>query len=168
MYGYSLPHSGESLAFGSASGNSRIVDLWTSVADGDDIEVRFIPTVSGQRPEEITGFGSFELRVMDSALAPVAIESLLPFQVVVRTQVPALLESPREFMPGYTATVDGRPSEVLRSDEGLVEVQVPSGNHKIALIFKAPILLAASYWVAILAWVSILPIAAFPSAHTRN
>ena len=50
---YSLPFSGEPLAFGSGPGSSRTVGLWTSAADGDDVQVRFIPAPSAQKPDEI-------------------------------------------------------------------------------------------------------------------
>ena len=58
---YSLPSSGEALAFGSGPGNSRSVDLWTSDPSGDDVQVRFIPTLAGAKPSDFARFGSFAL-----------------------------------------------------------------------------------------------------------
>jgi hypothetical protein len=40
--------------------------------------------------------------------------------------------------PGYTATVDGKPVVVSNGPAGLVEVDVPTGEHALALAFETP------------------------------
>ncbi|MGY1821220.1 hypothetical protein [Geodermatophilus sp. SYSU D00079] len=40
--------------------------------------------------------------------------------------------------PGYTATVDGRPVEVLDGPAGLLAVEVPEGEHSLVLEYRAP------------------------------
>ena len=52
---YALPSSGESLAFGDA-GDSRTVDMWTSAAGGDDVEIRFIPQSLGAKSKDFADF----------------------------------------------------------------------------------------------------------------
>jgi hypothetical protein len=165
---YVLPSSGERLAFGDYTNNSRAVDIWTSAAAGDDVEIRFIPATANEMLENMSDFGSFILREPDHNARPLDVISLFPFLAKIRLQAPSLLESPRVFMPGYIAKVDGHEAKVLRSDEGLAEVLVPSGNHTIDLTFKAPVILSLSYWVAILAWTSTLSIAAFATFRVKN
>jgi hypothetical protein len=165
---YALPSSGEPLAFGDAPTSSRMVGLWTSSAEGDDIEIRFIPQSPGAKAKDYVAFGFFSLREEVPSSEPVEVTSLMPYQATVRTAVPALLESPRVFMPGYVASIDGRSVDVARSKEGLAEVSIPSGTHTVTLSFKAPLLLGLSYWSAICGWATILLMAAIAAFRLRN
>jgi hypothetical protein len=92
----------------------------------------------------------------------------MPFQANVRAEVGGTLESPRVFMPGYTASVDGQPARVMRSDEGLAEVQVAPGVHAVVIRFAAPLLLGLSYWAAIGAWSATLLLAAIAALRPKN
>ena len=157
---YTLPSSGEELAFGSERANAREVTLWTSDPAGDDIAIRFIPTRPGEAPGDFARFGSYRLFGIDPVRQPVSVETLMPFGAHVRTGVPAILESPRMFMPGYEATLDGRRAEVLRSDAGLAAIAVPPGYHAAELWFKAPFPLRISYWAAIACWAGVIALAA--------
>jgi hypothetical protein len=157
---YVLPSSGEDLAFGSERANTREVTLWTSDPAGDDIAIRFIPTAPGAAPGDYAKFGSYRLFGIDPSRQPVVVETLLPFIAHVRTDVPAILETPRMFMPGYEATLDGQRAEVLRSDAGLASIAVPPGPHTAALSFEAPALLRISYWGALACWAAVLALAA--------
>lgn len=40
--------------------------------------------------------------------------------------------------PGYSATIDGRPVDVINGEAGLITVAVPSGEHVLELDFRAP------------------------------
>jgi len=162
---YILPSSGEELAFGSERANAREVTLWTSDPAGDDIGIRFIPTAPGEKPGDFAKFGSYRLFGIDPNRQPVVVETLLPFIAHIRTEVPAILETPRMFMPGYEATIDGQRAEVLRSDAGLAAIAVAPGLHTAALSFKAPLLLRISYWGAIGCWGAVLALAALASAR---
>ncbi len=163
---YILPSSGEELAFGSEPNNGRGIDLWTSNPDGDDIGIRFIPTAPGQKASDFAAFGTYRLFEVDPGQEPVAVASMIPFTAHVKSAEPAILESPRMYMPGYEATVDGGSAEVLRSDAGLVSVAVPAGTHTATLSFRAPLLLGVSYWAALASWAAVLALAV--RAHFRR
>jgi len=162
---YRLPSSGEGLAFGSERTNAREIDLWTSEPAGDEISIRFIPTAPAEKPEDFSRFGSYRLFGIDPVREPIEVDSLFPFSARVRTEAPALLETPRMYMRGYEAAVDGQRAEVLRSNAGLAAIAVPSGDHTASLSFAAPVLLRVSYWTAIASWASILALAALASAR---
>lgn len=149
---YNLPSSGEALAFGSGPTNTRRIELWTSDPVGDDVALKFIPPASGVKPVDFAQFGSYELREIVSEEQPVEMMTLVPFLARVRSEAPAILESPRMYMPGYSASVDGHPVGVRHSDSGLVAIQVPTGYHTVALRFTGPLILQFSYWCAIAAW----------------
>ncbi|MCW2675272.1 MAG: putative integral rane protein [Modestobacter sp.] len=40
--------------------------------------------------------------------------------------------------PGYTATVDGRPADVVDGPAGLLRVEVPAGRHTLAVTYQPP------------------------------
>ena len=88
-------------------------------------------------------------------------ESLLPFSARVRAEAPVLLETPRMYMPGYEATVDGGRALVQRSEAGLASVAVPAGVHTATLSFVAPAALRYSYWAAMAGWAAIAGLAAW-------
>jgi hypothetical protein len=160
---YSLPSSGEALAFGSGPGNAHRIALWTSDPAGDDVTLRFIPTAPGEKPEDFERFGSYRLVGIDPDREPVDVRSLMPFGARVRSDASALLETPRMYMPGYLATVDGRPASVSMSQAGLAAVQVPAGTHSVSVWFRGRTLLRASYVCAILAWAGVAILAALAS-----
>jgi len=157
---YTLPHSGEALAFGSGPSNARELALWTSDPAGDDIGIRFIPTAPGEKPEDFTRFGSYRLLEVDAAHETVEVQTLAPFGVQVRAATEAILETPRMYMPGYRAEVDGRPAQVLRSAAGLVAIPVPPGSHAARLWFEGSPSLRIAYWGAIAAWAAVVALAA--------
>jgi hypothetical protein len=165
---YSLPSSGEPLAFGNQPNNPRTIDLWTSRLDGDDVKIRFIPKMESVNVTDLANFGSFTLREVNAGRESVTIVSLLPFRANVRSEAPALLETPRVFMSGYLASVDGHNVEVLRSTEGLVSVSVEPGDHAVSLWFVGPLLLRFSYWAAICAWAAPLFIAILAARRPKN
>jgi len=165
---YLLPSSGEAMAFGSGPGNSRSIDLWTTDPTGEDVQIRFIPALSGAKTAEFEAFGSFNLREVDANSEPIEVETLVPFRADVRTEVAALLETPRVFMPGYRASVDGHDTEILKSDQGLASIPVPPGNHTVSLWFVGPFILRLSYWTAICAWSATLLFVTLTSIRSRS
>jgi hypothetical protein len=153
---YRLPSSGEPLSFGSGPSNTPFLDFWTTASAGDDVELRFIPTQPGPKPATIEDFGSFEFRELQAGEEPVEVTSLEPFTARVRTPAPAFLETPRMFMPGYVATVDAHPVDVVRSPDALAEIPVPSGEHLVSMAYKGTRLLRSSYWAALVSWACVL------------
>jgi hypothetical protein len=74
----------------------------------------------------------------------------VPARVRVRTDSkgPALLVLNDAFAPGWTATVDGRPSPILATNYLARGVQVPGGPHEVLFRYRAP-LLAAGWAIAV-------------------
>lgn len=165
---YTLPSSGEALAFGSGRGNSRSVDLWTSDPSGDNVQVRFIPTLAGAKPSDFASFGSFALSLLGSSTESVLVQSLVPFTADVRSETAALVETPRVYMPGYHATIDGHDAPVTESQKGLASISVQQGDHTVSLWFAGTTLLRLSYWAAVCAWVAIMLAAGIAAFRLRN
>jgi hypothetical protein len=165
---YALPMSGESLGFGSRRANSHAIPLWTTNPAGDEVALRFIPTASGARVTDFADFGSYTLEQVDPSRLPVEITSLMPFRATVRSSAPAWLETLRMFMPGYAATVDGRPADVRPSPDGLVMVRVAPGVHAVELRYAGPLPLRLSYWAALATWAGLATVMILPRRSGRT
>lgn len=44
------------------------------------------------------------------------------------------------YSTGWTCTIDGKPADIINADTMYMAVEVPSGNHKIKLVFETPYL----------------------------
>jgi hypothetical protein len=149
---YTLPQSGDSKSFGSGPGNEKSIAVWTSLPQPETVRLRFIPEGGKSGPGGHMGFSKFALKAIDGASLPIRVESLVPYTAVVRSPGAALLESPRMFVPGYTAEVNGSPVAVSESPEGLVAFPVPAGESRVVLRFTGPLLLRAAFWLSATGW----------------
>jgi hypothetical protein len=153
---YSLPQSGDSKSFGSGPGNEKSITVWTSTAAPESVRLRFIPTGADTKPMDWIPFARFSLKPIDARELPIQVESLIPYTAVIRSPREALLESPRMFVPGYAAEVNGAAVPVRKSPEGLVEFPVPPGESRVVLRFVGPFALRASFGLSACAWVVAL------------
>jgi hypothetical protein len=153
---YSLPQSGESRAFGSGPYNEKSVTLWTSLSTPETVRLRFIPTGENAKPMDYMPLAKFELQAIDLASLPIQVESLIPFRATVRSPRAALLETPRMFVPGYAAFVNGQSVDVRKSGEGLVEFLVPAGKSQVELRFIGPFALRMAFWLSAIGWVLVV------------
>ncbi len=152
---YLLPKSGEPLAFGSAEGSSHVLPLWTTANTPEEVALRFIPSNAETAPAGLAEFARF--RLSPESTGSIAVTSLLPFHVKVRSPQPeAWLETPRMFLPGYVADIAGQPAEVRRSEHGLAMVRLPQGESEVRLAYVAPRAVRVSYFVTLTAWAALL------------
>lgn len=154
---YTLPASGNPRAFGTGRTAARTLPLWTSGRTPLEVRLRFIPTQPHARAQDFTPFARYRLTVVDPGLDPIVLTSLIPYRARVRSPVPALLETPRMAVPGYTATVDAKPVPVQRTAAGFVAVPVPAGATAVEVRFTGPLALRATFWVS-LASAMVLPL----------
>jgi len=152
---YLLPQSGEPRAFGTDAANDKSLSLWTTTAEPEIVTLRFIPT-DGSKPVDFSDFARFTFRKIDPTAGPVTVTSLLPFRAEVHSATDAWLETPRVFISGYGATVDGQPAELQRSPQGLVMIPVTPTSHEIELRYSAPIGLRVSYWLSLFSWMTLV------------
>ncbi|HEX3730700.1 MAG TPA: hypothetical protein VHV47_12895 [Opitutaceae bacterium] len=131
---YSLPSSGMGKAFGAAPGNSPYVGYMPAEHDNQAIIVK--ASVPG---------AAMRAYPFDPETLPLRIDSLIPLRARVRADRPALLETPRAFVPGYRATVDGRPAPVSASPSGLAMLAVPAGEHRVEVRYAVPAAVTAAY-----------------------
>jgi hypothetical protein len=157
---YALPSSGGEAAFGSAPGNSYLLGFGPDEHDGHALQVQAdIPGVSVRAYP----FAADSL--------PLLVESLQPLRVRLDAAEPAWLETPRSWIPGYRALVDGAVVRVARSPEGFVMLPVPMGRHTAEVRYVPSASLKAAYVCSLLAlvgWMGSFPVALRPRGARRG
>jgi hypothetical protein len=153
---YELPSSGLPGAFGTATESTKVLPLrntwhyaleytWSHyrkpghTIEGDGRHYAWI-TASTYRPE----------------LAPIRIDSFVPYRARVKAVVPGFLETPRVYLPGYKAWVDGKPAAAQESQQRLVMIPIGSGEHSVELRFVGTLRLWAALGVSAVAWLLLL------------
>ena len=141
--------------FGMEQGNSPEIGLHTS----------------STRPEQVTltlnnldnahwdwsDFADFTLEEVDRGALPLQLIRLVP-ELECRFDAPqdCWLETPRMYLKGYAAWVDGHPAQVERSQESEIMVAVPAGKHTLELKYIPPPLLRDSFWAAVCGWIAVV------------
>lgn len=148
---YYLPIWGGSHAFGAGETSAPHVALWVT-DEADTAEVRFY-NADGQPPVE---FGDLHLLPFPRADLPYRVDSFVPFGLRVRTKSDGWLLTPKLFIPGYRAWVDGKPTPIQRSHGGKVLLPIRAGTHLVDLHYVGPTAVNVSFWIGITAWSALL------------
>jgi hypothetical protein len=164
---YVLPASGEPRAFGALPHNSPHLPLWTSGQSTEIVSLRLIPTTSNTHAKTYARFARFEFRERPLVTSQIYVTSLIPFRAHVESPSAALLETPRMFLPGYVATVNGSAAHIRPSKEALLAIDVPAGSSELSLTYKGPPHLRVSYWFSLGAWTFLAAILLIATLRPR-
>ena len=159
---YGMPDSGAgikragpdvaSLAFGSGATNSHVIPMILSGAAPYSISPLFI---ADKRGAKSFPFAKYWLYTYDRSQLPIDVESWIPYRAQFEAKGPAYLETPRMWLKGWRATVNGRAAATVRSPENLVMVPVASGENRVVLEYHAPDLLSAAFWLSTVGWTGL-------------
>jgi hypothetical protein len=155
---FGMIHEQPTHAFGFLPGNGDFFSIWNP--GGDMIHLTYLFTDSAQAAIP-ADFGRLYLRPYRIEDLPVRIVSWIPYRA--RTRLSAAggwLETPRVYVPGYAATVNGRPARLLRSSDGLVAVALEPGENDVTLRYPGPWILRAAYFTSLLTWLAVFATAA--------
>lgn len=138
--------------FGMLPGQSHSLPLWVDGPDAETIRFSLVPAAKAPPPGS-ADFAKYRLEEIDPARLPLRLLSLTPS---LRCQVDApeagWLETPRAFIRGYTATVDGRKVYPRKGPDGLTLVPVPAGRHEVELRYEPLPLLRRAAWISLTSW----------------
>ena len=163
---YTLPMAGGPEGFGMPPGADHSLSLWTT---GDKpVAVELWLVAPGIDTEDLDLIADFRLEAARLDQLPVVLESLLPLRVRVRAAAAGYLEAPRLFLPGYAATVEGRPVPVQASPDGLVLVPVPAGTSEVTIRYPGPPGLRGAFWLTFAAWAGVLVTLVVPPRLRRR
>jgi len=147
---YSLPEYGEPASFGYGAQHSRLLALSNHTSLPQEVEVRyFFDSNSSPNSATASPFESVSWIEYDPVSLPVRVESWIPYRAHVQISEPAWLETPRMYLTGYVAKVDGHDAALKKSKEGLVSIAVPAGNSKVELQYRPPVGLLGLYWLSL-------------------
>ena len=89
-----------------------------------------------------------EARVEVIAYRPETVE------LSVRTGGPGVLVAAESWAPGWTASVNGRPAQVLPANVAFIGVPLPAGDHRVTLAYRPASFYRAAA-VSMLAWLAV-------------
>lgn len=135
---YSLPSSGEPFAFGSGPAAAKTVPLRLS-RDGPNA-VSVAATAAGV---------TFRVIPIVREKLPVRLVAQTPFTTQIRMREAGFVETPRVFLDGYAARVNGRAAPVQRSPGSLVMVPVPAGDSDLVVEYVGPPRLRVAWWLSV-------------------
>lgn len=154
---YILPRSGLGQAFGTEASSSRVISLWNSRAETQEYKGEMVA-----RPEHAAEvrdgvFARVRRSRFDPERAPIRMRSWMPYRAEVEAgEGVAWVETPRAFIPGYKATVDGVEAPVVRSVQHLVKVPVEPGQRLVEVRYAGTTRLWGGLVVSGLTWIGLL------------
>jgi hypothetical protein len=152
---YVLPHAGEAQAFGMSPGQRTALAISTSQTTAEPVRLRVLNPTGNPQDSPPPRLADFRLLAVDDARLPVRVQSWLPLRVEVTAPTDdCYLETPRGFIPGYAATVNGRRLQPVRSATGQVMIPVPAGESRVELRYPGTLLLRAAFWTSLVSWVA--------------
>jgi len=153
---FALPASGLPKAFGSGPENGKVLTLGNSSPDAAEITVFFVRNAipAGTTANTWVHFAKITASRFDPEMLPVRVRSLIPYRAQLTLPEDGFLETPRVMLPGYVATVDGKPADVRRSNQGLVMIPLKAGAHEVDLRFVGTRALRLTYGLSAGAWLA--------------
>lgn len=157
---YLLPDSGRGIngnlparAFGALPTSSHILSF-ALVADKEaELQMVFISEGQIRIPE--FNFARYWLYTFEPGDMAVVLTSLMPYRARVDTALPVYLETPRMWLRGYEAKVNGKAVPTVRSHQNLVMVPLEPGPSEVALDYRPPWWLSISFWLFALGWLAL-------------
>lgn len=153
---YSLPASGGRFGFGMNLSNNNVLTLWTAQTTSEEIKFRLVgPNLAFS---QVAGapFAHYNFERIESNKLPIQLESLIPLKAKVRSESLAYLETPRLYIPGYEAKVNGIAARVQRSPEGMVMFAVPSGESIVELTYRGLLITRLAFWLSFFGFLLLL------------
>jgi hypothetical protein len=136
-------------------GNNPQLTLWTSQSKTEEVRLRVVGQGLNSGPWANRRFAGYKLERIQSTALPIQLESLLPLRAKVNANIAGYLETPRVYIPGYEAEVDGRSVRVQPSPEGMAMVPVPAGQSRIELRYPGPQITRIAFWISFAGWLSV-------------
>ena len=172
---YQLPEAGEEQAFGMKPGQRAAVAISTSQATPEKVLLSVLTSDGNPRNAPPALLADFRLLAVNEPGLPVRVRSWLPLRAeVTAPSDDCYVETPRRFIPGYAATVNGRRVRPVASATGNVMIPVPAGTSRIEVRYDGTPLLRAAFWVSLGAWLAgaaaalgllIVPATGVPAIH---
>jgi hypothetical protein len=154
---YFLPSAGFfAKSFWVAPERPKTIALWNTSEQPQPVELIFL---CDEMPADGSPFGDFARVAMQSYTAErLAVNTLglIPYRARVRVEEPVYLETPRAFIPGYGATVNGRSTPVVSSPNNRVMVKLSPGDDRVEVQYTGTRLLRLAFLASAVCWFGLL------------
>lgn len=154
---YLLPDSGmgilrqrPTVSFGTQPTSTPIMPVYTPRALPEP--PRLIVISPQRKIEPRFDFARFELWRYQPDQLPVNVQSWVPYRMRVHSPEAAYVETPRMWLRGYRATINGQVVEAERSPDNLVMFRIPAGESNLVVRYSPPPLLRTVYWICLAGW----------------
>jgi hypothetical protein len=121
--------------FGAGPVATRTIAVTNSGAHNERYTLRLKVDSGNTLPRDGGVWGRVHLSRYDPEKASVQVESLVPYRARVTMSEDGYLETPRQWLAGYRAWVDGVPVAPLRAKSGMLGIPVKAGPHLVVLQF---------------------------------
>jgi hypothetical protein len=143
-------------AFGLNVNSRDFFPLWTSQSQPETIGIHYVYDQPPPAPVPVH-FARLYLQAYALDRLPVKVSSWMPYRANTTAAATGdWLETPRMYLPGYAATVNGRTADVSASPGGLVAVRLQAGENDVVLRYPGPWLLRVAYGLALLTWLGVV------------
>ena len=154
---YRLPDSGFGVkSFGVAAERPKSIALWNSGGKPQPVEMVFIRSGSAAQDRFPNGFADVAMQTYDPATLPIRTLGLIPYRAQTTLTQPEYLESPRAFIPGYKAKVNGVHRPVIASPNHRAMVELDAGTNQVEITYEGTKALWTAFGISGVAWLAFL------------
>lgn len=154
---YQFPEAGfGELSFGVAAGRPKVLALWNTGTQIQRIELQFIRAADKPGVVPPPDFADVAEQSYDPSKLPVRTESLVPYRATAVLVQEAWLETPRAYIPGYWAKVNGRGVTVVESVNHRAMVKLGPGENHVVMTYPGTVGLVVAWTVSAACWAGLL------------
>lgn len=144
--------------FGAGPAASHAIDVTNSRPETERYALLMKMAPGNNLPRDGGAWGWLHISRYDPDAAPVKVESLLPYRARVQMPRAGLMETPRQWLAGYRAWVDGVRTNPVRLKSGMLGVPLTAGTHAVVVKFTGSarlwtgLVISAVTGLGLLAW----------------
>lgn len=154
---YYLPAAGNSeKSFGVAPSRPKVLAFWNNGSEDLNLPWNFVADKPPAPGTPLGDFARIHFHVYRPEDLQIKVSGLLPYRAEVTLAAPAFLETSRVFIPGYEATLNGRPAPVEVSPDHLVMLRLGAGVNRVELAYRGTWLMKSAMALSAMAWIGLL------------
>ena len=151
---YGLPSSGEALGFGMLDGQRKTIPIWTDLPKPESVVLGIVADPGFSLQPGLADFADYSLQDVDPKSLPVRVNSFLPLRFTVdQPLTECTVETPRRFISGYEATVNGLEVTPLISPSRQLMVPIPAGHSVVEIRYVGARLARVAFWICLGSWI---------------
>ncbi len=153
---YYLPDGGfYAKSFGSAPERPKTLAVWNSGEAERQVVLSFLNVTPEETGKPFGDFARIALRSYRTEELQIQTRGLIPYRADVELTEPMYLETPRVFIPGYRARVDGISKKVEMSPDHLAMVRIEPGHHTVDVFYTGTFAARMIFRFSALVWLGL-------------